>query len=236
MLYLVAASLVALLIVRVGSDWIDGTNPLAGAAERPRLYPQQIAMRELALDVLRQICLAGLVMGIGRWRIGPGWRGTLALGWRPGESWRLAPVTFGAILLVWPVLHIVWVTGTAEFFHAPFGRHVGLSPFLSTTATVVWLAYVAILAPIAEELLMRGAIFAKGLAPLGPAGIIVTSAILFSGAHVTPAGFARPVSLVPLALVLGWLRWRSGRLWPCILLHGWSNLAMVAYVLWPTDI
>ena len=50
-----------------------------------------------------------------------------------------------------------------------------------------------------------------------------------------PAGFARPVSLLPLALVLGWLRWRTGRLWPCIVLHGWSNLAMVAYVLWPAE-
>ena len=36
-----------------------------------------------------------------------------------------------------------------------------------------------------------------------------------------------------LALILGWVRWRSGRLWPGILLHAWSNLAMIAYVLGP---
>nr|WP_244435300.1 CPBP family glutamic-type intramembrane protease [Methylobacterium sp. B34] len=46
-------------------------------------------------------------------------------------------------------------------------------------------------------------------------------------------GLARPVSLLPLALALGWLRWRTGRLWPGIALHGWSNLALVTYLLWP---
>jgi uncharacterized protein len=34
-------------------------------------------------------------------------------------------------------------------------------------------------------------------------------------------------------LALGWLRWRTGRLWPGIALHGWSNLALVTYLLWP---
>ena len=48
-----------------------------------------------------------------------------------------------------------------------------------------------------------------------------------------PFGLARPVSLLPLALMLGWLRWRTGRLWPSICLHGWSNLALIAYLLWP---
>ena len=57
--------------------------------------------------------------------------------------------------------------------------------------------------------------------------------MLFAGAHINGFGLARPVSLLPLALVLGWLRWRVGRLWPCILLHAWSNLCMIAWVLWP---
>ena len=56
---------------------------------------------------------------------------------------------------------------------------------------------------------------------------------IFAAAHVSSWGLARPVSLLPLALVLGWLRWRTGRLWPGIALHGWSNLALVTYLLWP---
>lgn len=234
MLYLVAASVVALLVVRVGTDWIDGISPFAGTAERPRLYPRQAAARELALDIVRQFALAALVVGIARWRAGPGWPETLALVRNEGAASPLPFKRLAAILLAWPLVHIVWVTGTAELFRAPFGRHVALAPTLSATAATVWLAYVMILAPVAEELLMRGALFARGLASLGAAGTIAVTGVLFAAAHVNGGGLARPVSLLPLALMLGWLRWRSGRLWPGILLHGWSNVSMIAYVLWPS--
>jgi uncharacterized protein len=75
--------------------------------------------------------------------------------------------------------------------------------------------------------------FASARRFLSPAATILVTAALFALAHVSAWGFARPVSLLPLALMLGWLRWRTGRLWPCIALHGWSNLSLVAYVLWP---
>ncbi|MFD0935045.1 CPBP family intramembrane glutamic endopeptidase, partial [Methylobacterium trifolii] len=160
-----------------------------------------------------------------------GWRGRLALdraepnGMRPG---RLL-----LVLLLWPVLHIAWVTGTADLFGAAFGQGVRLSPTLSTASVAAWLAYVVVLAPMAEELLMRGEVFARARAFLPPAAAILVTACIFALAHVSAWGLARPVSLVPLALALGWLRWRTGRLWPCIALHGWSNLCLVAYVLWP---
>jgi hypothetical protein len=48
------------------------------------------------------------------------------------------------------------------------------------------------------------------------------------------SALARPLTLLPLALTLGWLRWRTGRLWPCILLHGWSNFCLLAYQLGPS--
>ncbi len=232
--YLGAASLVAFVIVRVGADWLDGRNPLGGA-ERPRLYPRQMAARELALDVTRQIALAGLVIGIAHWRDRTGWRRRLGLASVAGGPPGLSPLRLGAILLVWPFLHIAWVTAAADIFQTPFGRRVALSPTLSATTAAIWLTYVTVLAPFAEELLMRGAVFARGVVRLGPAGTILVTSLLFAGAHVAPAGLARPVSLLPLALMLGWLRWRSGRLWPCILLHGWSNLAMIAYVLTPAE-
>jgi membrane protease YdiL (CAAX protease family) len=67
-----------------------------------------------------------------------------------------------------------------------------------------------------------------------PAAVIAVTALLFCLAHLSESGgIARPISLLPLALTLGWLRWRTGRLWPCILLHGWSNLALLAYLLLP---
>ncbi|HEX8416326.1 MAG TPA: type II CAAX endopeptidase family protein [Methylobacterium sp.] len=231
LLYLVVASLLALLIVRVGADLLDGIDPLLSEARRPRLFPRQIAMRELAVDIVRQVLLALLVLGTVRWRDGAEWRGTLGLERRAAPG--LPPHRLLLILLAWPFLHILWVSATAAAFRAPFAHDVVLSPSLTAAALAAWLAYVVLLAPTAEELLMRGETFARARAVLGPAGAILLTALLFSLAHLSAAGLARPVSLLPLALMLGWLRWRTGRLWPCIALHGWSNLALVAYVLWP---
>lgn len=233
LLYLAAASVLALVVVRVGGDLVDGIDPFLAQNQRPRLFPRQLALRELAVDILRQALLAVLVIGTVMWRDRAAWRRTL--GFARSRSPRLPAGRLLLILLAWPFVHILWVTGTAELFRAPFARHVTLAPGMPFAAVAAWLVYVTLLAPVAEEILMRGEIFAKARQFLGPAGAIVATALLFSFAHASQAGIARPVSLLPLALMLGWLRWRTGRLWPCIVLHGWSNLAILVYVLWPAS-
>ncbi|MCJ2033453.1 CPBP family intramembrane glutamic endopeptidase [Methylobacterium sp. J-068] len=233
-LALALATLLALAIVRVGADWIDGVGIWAG--DRVRLHPRQIAMRELAIDVIRQVLLALLVVGAVRWRDGPAWRETLALVPHASAAEGGAGLSlrrFGLILLLWPLVHITWVTGSADLLHVPIRRHTSLSPGLTAGAAAAWFAYVLVLAPVAEEMLLRGALFARARRFLPPAATIGATGFLFALAHLTPSGFGRPVALIPLALMLGWVRWRSGRLWPSILLHAWSNLAMIAYVLWP---
>ncbi|WP_246688110.1 CPBP family intramembrane glutamic endopeptidase [Methylobacterium sp. WL120] len=231
LLYLAVASLMSLAAVRVGADLLAGIDPFLDAARRPYVGATELARRELAVDVLRQVFLAGLVVTGALGRDGSGWRRRLALDReRPN---RMRPRTLLLILLLWPIVHIAWVTGTAEAFGAAFGSGVRLSPMLSPAAVAVWLSYVVVLAPAAEEMLMRGEGFAAARRFLPPAATILVTALVFALAHVSAWGLARPVSLAPLALMLGWLRWRTGRLWPCIALHGWSNLALIAYVLWP---
>lgn len=231
LLYLGAASLMALAVVRIGADLRDGIDPFLEPARRPYLGAAALARRELAVDVMRQVFLAGLVLAVALRRDGPGWRHRLALD--RGRPNGMRPRTLLTILLIWPVLHIAWVTGTAEMFGAAFATGVRLSPMLGPGSVAAWLLYVVVLAPAAEEMLMRGEAFAQARRVLPPVATILVTAALFALAHVSAWGFARPVSLAPLALMLGWLRWRTGRLWPCIALHGWSNLALVAYVLWP---
>lgn len=231
LLYLGVASLLSLLVVRVGADLIDGIDPFLSPERRPHIGAARLAQRELAVDVARQLCIAGLVVAYALWREGSGWRRRLALDRERPNG--LRPWTLLLILLLWPIVHIAWVTGTADLFGASFGKGVRLSPRLSPTAIALWLLYLVVLAPAAEELLMRGDAFARARRFLPPAATILVTALVFALAHVSTWGLARPVSLVPLALALGWLRWRTGRLWPCIALHGWSNLALVAYVLWP---
>lgn len=233
-LHLGAASLIALAVVRVGADLLDGIDPFSAAARRPPLGMARLAMREVAVDVGRQLALAGLVIGVAVWRFRHGWRRRLALDRADPNGMR--PRTLLLVLLLWPAFHIAWVTGTAEAFGATFGQGIRLSPALSRTAVASWLVYAVVLAPFAEELLLRGEVFAQARGFLSPIVAILVTAALFAAAHVSSFGLARPISLLPLALMLGWLRWRTGRLWPCICLHGWSNLALIAYLLWPDRI
>ncbi|WP_245257758.1 CPBP family intramembrane glutamic endopeptidase [Methylobacterium sp. 88A] len=228
---MVAAAIAALLVVRVGADILQGIDPFATEARRPRLYPQQLVLREVASDILRQCLIVAIVIGAAIRSSGGAWRARLAL--TPVEAPGLAPSRLLAILLLWPFLHILWVIGTADVFHMAFGRNVGLSPLLSRTGAIAWLAFTIVLAPVAEEVLMRGAMFERASRFLNPWGAILSTSALFVLLHIQVGSIARPVSLIPLALMLGWLRWRTGRLWPCILLHVWSNLAVVAYLLWP---
>nr|WP_245930749.1 CPBP family intramembrane glutamic endopeptidase [Methylobacterium radiodurans] len=235
-LYLGAASLMALACVRVGADLLAGIDPFLPPSRRPFVGAMALARRALAVDILRQIFLAGLVLGTALWRDGAGWRARLALDRERPNGMRARNLLL--ILLLWPLVHIAWVSATAAYFGTSFGQGTRLSPMLTPAAVAAWLAYVVVLAPFAEELLMRGEIFRRARAVLGPAATIGLTAAIFALAHVSlpsPSGWglARPVSLLPLALALGILRWRTGRLWPCIALHGWSNLALVAYVLWP---
>jgi len=234
---LLLASGLAILIVRVGGDLRLGIDPLTSAAARPRLPLSEVTGRGVMMDALRQVLMAGLVIGLAAWAGGGAWRQRLGLT-RPLEPrrpmrrlWLLFPL--------WPLIHIAWVTTTAAALQMSFGSGVRLSPFLSPVMLGLWFAFVVVLAPVAEELLLRGETFARASTFLGPAGTIVATALLFCLAHVSldpgaKSALARPLTLLPLALTLGWLRWRTGRLWPCILLHGWSNFCLLAYQLGPS--
>ena len=79
-------------------------------------------------------------------------------------------------------------------------------------------------APIAEELVFRGAI--QQLAqPLGRWQAAALQAVLFAVQHGTPAGMAWALGC---GLVLGALRERTGRVWPGMLLHTLNNLLVFA--------
>ena len=79
-------------------------------------------------------------------------------------------------------------------------------------------------APIAEELVFRGAI--QQLArPLGERQAVALQAVLFAVQHRGPAGMA--YALV-CGLVLGTLRSRTGSVWPGMLLHTLNNLLVFA--------
>ncbi len=81
---------------------------------------------------------------------------------------------------------------------------------------------IGILAPVAEEMVFRGAILRTLLAMAGRGRAwlaIVLSALIFGGVHMNLPQF---VHAAFIGIVLGWLYWRSGSILPGIVLH-WVN-------------
>lgn len=91
----------------------------------------------------------------------------------------------------------------------------------------IWLGYadVALVTPIAEELLFRGLLQPKLELVLTSTEALIVQAALFSAAHLSPAIL---VTHFLIGLALGWVRRRSGSLWSCILLHGAWNAWVIS--------
>ena len=91
----------------------------------------------------------------------------------------------------------------------------------------------AILAPVAEEFVFRGAILRVLLKSFGAGGsrkgvwtAIAISALLFSMAHLNPAQM--PHAFI-VGLLLGWFYWRTGSILPGVVYHVVNNT--VSYIL-----
>lgn len=89
-------------------------------------------------------------------------------------------------------------------------------------------AALCLLAPIAEEVVFRGAILRKLMEwkPQHRWLMIVLSALLFALAHMNPAQFLHPFLI---GLLLGWMYLRTGSILPGIVYHCANN--SVAYLL-----
>lgn len=93
----------------------------------------------------------------------------------------------------------------------------------STAALVAVCVLVTVIAPIAEEILFRGFMFGALRNWRGPIVSAVITGILFGAIH---AGSADVEFLVPLALLgvlLALLRWKTGSLLPCMVVHAFNN-------------
>ena len=76
------------------------------------------------------------------------------------------------------------------------------------------------IAPFCEEVFFRGFVF-PGLRRAMPVGwAIVLSSLLFAVAHADPGSFA---VLFIIGLALAFLRWRTGSIWPGMILHMLNN-------------
>ena len=86
------------------------------------------------------------------------------------------------------------------------------------------------LGPWVEELLFRGVLLSALLQRWRTGWAVLLSSLVFALVHLPGLQFhwyALP-DLLLLALMLAWLRLRSGSIWPAVLAHGVNNLLAVA--------
>lgn len=141
-------------------------------------------------------------------------------GYLTGDKHLYSPVS--ASYLFWSVMMGISMIFLIDFLmsHLTF-----LPDWLSDTFDILqsgWLgiACVAILGPILEELLFRGAITKVLLKKYNPVVAILISGLIFGLFHINPA---QVVGATLIGFILGWIYYRTHSLIPCILIHILNN-------------
>jgi membrane protease YdiL (CAAX protease family) len=141
---------------------------------------------------------------------------------RRGQAAVLGAAAFLAILIVTFVLGKILDAGGEQGL-VPHGWDSSrAAPFLANAAVVV------LLAPLVEESLYRGLGFGLLVPFVGPWPAVLISGVAFGLAHGLVLGL--PVLSI-FGITLGWLRWRTGSVYPGMIAHGLFNaLALIAAV------
>jgi hypothetical protein len=154
----------------------------------------------------------------------------LSLGFRlPAWPWLAAGIPMGFAALV--LQEAGGLLSKAIFPGAnSTNQCVGIRGEFGSSLALALLA-VAVIAPIAEEIIFRGFTFGwlQGRLPLW--GAVLISAAIFSAAHV---GWAEPSLFLPVFLsgiLLAYLYARSRSLWPGVIVHMTINIVGVILIL-----
>ncbi|MBO4444642.1 MAG: CPBP family intramembrane metalloprotease [Bacteroidaceae bacterium] len=99
--------------------------------------------------------------------------------------------------------------------------------FMDMSSNVWGILSIALVAPILEECLFRGAIEGHLLTKMKPWAAILVSAAVFGIIHMNPA---QVFYAFLVGIVLGWLYWRSGSIVPSTVAHILNNSLSVVFM------
>ena len=156
----------------------------------------------------------------------------------PAAPWRPLPAAralgcYVVWLVVWVVFAVTYLRVTAALGHpvAPQRQLLALAE-QGVSLPGFWLqvTLIVVVAPVFEELLFRGYLFAAVERALPSWGTQAVVATLFGLAH----GLAHALPIGVLSLVFGYLRQRHGSLLPSMLAHAAHNgITVTVVVCWP---
>jgi membrane protease YdiL (CAAX protease family) len=127
----------------------------------------------------------------------------------------LAVVGYAAFSVVFSVL--VHPSNDENLFHS-LGIHRNAAGAVAALAVLV-----CVIAPIAEELLFRGLMFAALIRWGGPWVAAVIVGLLFGGVHAFGTAAILLVQLAVLGFFFSVVRWKTGSILPTIALHAINN-------------
>ncbi len=102
------------------------------------------------------------------------------------------------------------------------------APRALPTALLALLALGAVV-PLAEELLFRGLLFGALESRVSPPMTVGITAMIFGIYHGQPGPVA---ACTVMGLILGWIRLRTGSIWPTVTIHAANNLLVGVGMLW----
>jgi membrane protease YdiL (CAAX protease family) len=135
-----------------------------------------------------------------------------------------SPKEFGKYLAF--LLFFVLVSdGITVMLGRPIVPEFMMETYQSTTWGVPLLLLVLLVtAPLSEEFLFRGFMFAGLLrSPLGVIGTIIVTSLVWAGIHLQYDMYGIFVIFI-LGLFLGFVRYKTGSMWLCVILHSIMNL------------
>jgi len=206
------------------------------------IFPIWFVCRGLLAQLggMSALSLLGLMTGIGfllfaGFPLLSAWLGHIRL--RTGLQLQAVPIVAfaGALLLgisLWPVL----VQLLALVLPEPDLSTETLKQLLNAMRQAradypLAVALAFVVQALAEELFFRGYLFSALRGKCGPAVTIIVSALLFGFFHVIamPGPFAlhRLLSSTFLGLVLGWIAWHTGSVFPGMIMHAAHNAMLV---------
>ncbi|MCM1268269.1 MAG: CPBP family intramembrane metalloprotease [Bacteroidales bacterium] len=97
----------------------------------------------------------------------------------------------------------------------------GLFPLLGFFMTAVNLLLIA---PVSEELVLRGVIYTRIEKTGRPLAAIVISSLLFGCMHIAAGGSILVIGSIFMGAVLGYILYRYDSLWMCMIAHAAANL------------
>jgi uncharacterized protein len=210
-----AVLLAALVLAAVGALIVDIPAIVLGVEVSSNHTPPGLELGDTVVQDLAFVLTAVLFARLGA-RKARSWQ----FGFRPTPPRRAARLV-GLLVLGFLLFSAVWALAL------DLNTKEKLLEQLGANETIVLLALSALLttviAPICEETLFRGYIFAALSKWRGWLPAAVLTGVLFGGVHVGSAPVADLVPLAVLGFALCVLYRRTGSLYPCIAAHSLNN-------------